>query len=223
MGSVATARSITPYGLGSINIAGNWISIGTGTGVAGQTLTAPYRDYVPAIWVETSAGSGIYEQWLNVQKVVGYSLPVWRKEGLNNVANGRHGHYFTQTPAPTANMWFTVTGSSTYASKFVTVSSTANILVGAHLVGLGIVSNTMVEQVVSSTILRLNYNTTILAGPNTWTIYNPFGAQTTSTLTFGDGTHGNVIPAGANVRIPNIMVTDITGADSSVSGLASCV
>lgn len=212
-GSPATAqRSITPTGLGTIEIVGDRIQIGTGDNSASQTMTAPYVDYIPAVWVETGNGTGVYEQWLNCTKVIGYAQPVWRNEGFGNVGNGKSGNYFMQTGAnPTTFGAFTLSSGATYTnSRYVTVTSTTNVQTGAHITGTGISANTVVEEVISSTVLRINVAATATNTGLTLTINNPTSTQMTGTLTFGDGTHGNKIPTGARVWIPNILCTDTT-------------
>ena len=44
-------------------ILGDWFELGVGSGVAGQTLQHYCFDAIPAIQVETAAGSGVYEWW----------------------------------------------------------------------------------------------------------------------------------------------------------------
>lgn len=61
----AEATTITCSGLGAYNITGDWYSLGTTSGATGQTLQYPIIDYCPAIQIETSAGSGVYEWWTN--------------------------------------------------------------------------------------------------------------------------------------------------------------
>ncbi len=215
-------RSITTFGLGTVNMAGARIQIGTGTGVAGQTFTVPYTDYVASIWVETGNGTNTYEQWLNVTKAYGLHPPIWRRDGLYNVASGKHGNYFVQgANAVSTYGGFTISGGVTYGTKFVYVTSTAGVLPGASISGTGIVWNSVVEQVVSSTVLRLHTPTTVSAGPNTYTVFNPMAAQMNSTLTVGDGTHGNVVPSGARVWIPNIMMTDVLPCMATYSSTIS--
>ncbi len=61
----ADTSSIQTSGAGIFNANGDWYELGTTTGVAGQTLNYPVADICPAIQVETAAGSGVYEWWLN--------------------------------------------------------------------------------------------------------------------------------------------------------------
>lgn len=51
--------------LGSFTARGDWFDLGTTNGADDQTFQYPVTDACPAIQIETSAGSGIYEWYLN--------------------------------------------------------------------------------------------------------------------------------------------------------------
>ena len=51
--------------LGTHSITGDWFELGTTNGADNQTFQYPVADLCPAIWIETSAGSGVYEIWLH--------------------------------------------------------------------------------------------------------------------------------------------------------------
>lgn len=59
------ALTATVPRLGSFTVTGDWYELGTTNGADDQTFQFPVADACPAIWVETSSGSGIYEPWLN--------------------------------------------------------------------------------------------------------------------------------------------------------------
>ena len=40
--------------VGGFEINGNWIELGTGDNSSGQTMTAPFSDYIAALWVENA-------------------------------------------------------------------------------------------------------------------------------------------------------------------------
>jgi hypothetical protein len=116
----------------AVEATGNWISIGTGNGQAGQTATHWDADYCPCVWVETGSGTGVYEKYLNLSAS---AAGVAHTVGLSNVGAGKYGRYFTQSGA---------------------------------------------------------------------------------TLTFGGGANGKCPPNGANIRVPNLIITYI-GATSTTS------
>lgn len=49
---------------GTYDLTGDWYELGTTNGADDQTFQFPVADTCPAIWVETAAGSGVYEAWL---------------------------------------------------------------------------------------------------------------------------------------------------------------
>jgi hypothetical protein len=167
-------------GLGIINITGSWIYLNTGSGLPNQSMSQPYTDFVPAVWVETRSGSGDFEPWFNITSQIGESLQYFKKD-LEFAYTGSTGKFFIQQsinePYPA-----TFTGS---------ISSSATTLVQSGV--------------------QLLY---------------------TSSIYFGNNINGNVLSPGARVRIPNIMVTDVSalnilGTTSANSanflGAAGCV
>ena len=219
MGRVSsnTANDITPAsGAFSIDIDGNWIQIGVGNGTASQSMTASFSEYIPSLWVETGNGTGVYEIWNNVSGASGPYMKMFGRTGLEWTGSGKRGNYFVQTPSSNffADHNFTLSdGVATIQSYFVTCTSTAGVLPGATITGTNVPANTVVNRVVNSTTLELNAVCTATGSSITFTIFNPSQSQWTSTITFGDGTNGNVIPSGAKVRHPNIMFSDATAAN----------
>lgn len=159
--SGAVAGTITPAsGLGSINIQGDFINLGSGSGSAGQTVTAPFTDYIPAVWVETASGSGVYEQWINATGAYGDSNSVM-KEGLAAVGKGNRGKFFVQTAAtapygPINLTTTTATFENQRGTRYLVVDSTTGVIAGAQVFGAGIPAATVVNRVLSSTELELN-------------------------------------------------------------------
>jgi hypothetical protein len=51
--------------LSKLTIQGEWYELAVATGTASQVIQHYTTDAVPAIWVETGSGTGIYEIWLN--------------------------------------------------------------------------------------------------------------------------------------------------------------
>jgi hypothetical protein len=209
--SGATLNAITPSnGLGKITIAGNWIEIGTSTGAANQTFNGKYREHIPYVEVET-ATAGVYEIWLNVTGGYGAN-PVYPTDGLAGVSSGDRGKFFTQDVGVSNPIAISLAGGVSTTTKYVTVTSTAGVFPGAAISGTGIPANSVVDEVVSATVLRLNLPTTASAGPNTYTVYNPFAEQFSSTIRFGNGTNGAIPAIGRKIRVPNICITDFTPA-----------
>lgn len=60
------AATLTANRLGQVNIRGEWFEVGTTSGSSATTYQLPTNgsiQYYPAVWVETSAGSGVYEPY----------------------------------------------------------------------------------------------------------------------------------------------------------------
>jgi hypothetical protein len=70
----ADTAAITVPRIGKFQTLGDWFELGTTTGVRGQILQCPTTATVagvfPALWVETAAGSGIYERFVGVGSLV---------------------------------------------------------------------------------------------------------------------------------------------------------
>lgn len=61
----AETGTITIPRLGKWTARGDWFDLATTSGSRDQTIQYYVADYCPALWIETSAGSGVYEIWLN--------------------------------------------------------------------------------------------------------------------------------------------------------------
>lgn len=71
--------------LGQFSANGDWYDLGTTDGTDNQTFQYPVSDQCPAIWIETAAGSGVYEIWLN-------ALDRWTDGAV--ATSDRRGMYF---------------------------------------------------------------------------------------------------------------------------------
>ena len=80
---------ITINRLNNFAITGDWYEIGTTNGLDDQTIQFPVADECPALQVETAAGSGVYEWWLNAgKKWVGHVQPLAQSiNGMTETAN----------------------------------------------------------------------------------------------------------------------------------------
>jgi hypothetical protein len=214
--SGSTSPAITPgSGLFSIEVDGDWITIGTGTGGASQTMTASYTEYIPSLWVETGNLTGVYEIWNNISGAYGPYMTMFGRDGLDTCSTEGRGNYFVQTPSTTPTAVLSKTGGvTTNQSYYVTCTSTTGILPGASITGTNVPASTVVNRVLGDGVtLELNQVCTASGSTITFTLYNPVQSQFQTTITFGDGVHGNVVPSGARVRQPNIMFSDNTPAN----------
>jgi hypothetical protein len=80
--------------IGAVEVQGDWLELGTTTGVAGQIVPFPTcatsAGTAPGVWIETAIGSGVYEQYAGVGSQVAVST--------------------TRTTAENKLVWHTTTG-----------------------------------------------------------------------------------------------------------------
>lgn len=183
----AVTNIVPGSGIGDIEISGNWIELGTGSGSSAQTMTAPFSDYIPALWVETATGSGVYEQWLNVTGTYGDSNPLLLN-GLSAVGKNARGKFFIQQAASTPYGPVTINGTlGSRNQKLITVTDSAGLYAGASVRGPGIPLNTVVNRVISSTQIELNAVVTTEVSPN-W-----------SSVAYGNSTYVAVSTSQSNI------------------------
>lgn len=209
-----TAVSITTSsGLSSIEVEGNWIEVGTGDGTPGQVLTLPVADHIPALWVDG-------EIWTNILTAMTPDIKSVY-DGWNAASTGDRGKFFRQIPVadPRAAARILLTGcGSVVGSRILTVPSTAGIEPGARVQATaGFAANDIVERVISATELEMMRTASATAVGFIVTIFNPPSSQFTNQIEFGDGVRGNILPAGAVVRMPNIILGDYRSVDQNIS------
>lgn len=70
----ADTAAITVPRVGKFQVTGDWFELGTTNGVRGQILPCPTTATVagvfPGVWIETAAGSGVYERFTGVGSMV---------------------------------------------------------------------------------------------------------------------------------------------------------
>jgi hypothetical protein len=210
-------------GLGTFETIGNWIEIGTGSGIAGQTVISPYTtgDYIPTIWVETASGSGVYEAWVNVSGSPDYAQWNWMRNGFRSVGKGDGGKVFTQDFNKSACQYLMLGNTNAIVNtNVITCTSTAGLVPGTWVYSRSISGGAVVQEVLSSTSFTINGVISFASSSGTTGFANipmaailPIYAQNTTTLRFGDGTNGTLPPTGAKIRVPNIMLTDYSPAN----------
>lgn len=206
---------VASNGLCDIEVLGEWLTLGTGNGTVSQSLTLPTTDYIPAVWVNG-------EIWTNC--LTGMTPEVdHTHNGFKGVGTGVKGKVFRQTPVsdPYAACRLVITGcSSTSGSPLLSMGSTAGLYTGAHVTtSVGFPANVVISEIVSATQVRLSGNATSTNDSTiTATIFNPERSQYTNQIVFGDGINGNILPDGAVVQIPNLVLTCDAGANLTTNG-----
>jgi len=81
-----TGGNINGRRQGTIQITGEWFELYTGDGTASQTATHWTTGFLPAMWVETGSGTGVFEKWLNLEDQLDFS----------DAGVGDYGRFFMQ-------------------------------------------------------------------------------------------------------------------------------
>lgn len=225
-GRVSTAAVLSTIqaasGLATIDVAGNWIQIGTSTGAAGQTFTSPYitGDYIPTLEVETGNGTGIYEPWVNVTGAHPSTQFSYFRNGFKSVGSGDSGTCFTQDFNAASTQYLNLANCNAVAdTNVIKCTSTAGLVPGTWITGRGLAATTVVQEVIDSTKFTVNAIIPAASAAPTAGFVDipmigvlPICSQYTTTLRFGDGTNGKIPATGARIRVQNILITDYSSA-----------
>lgn len=228
---------------GALRVRGDWITVGTSTGVNNQVLFSSNNiggvaiDYPTMIQVETGAGTDEWEVW--------NAIPEDVAGGVVNTYGFNAPNATAGTVAVTAVGAVTGTGTNFLSSH-----------IGLQFKLAGIARDFVISAVASTTsmtIQELNgttYTGGVIAAGATYIVrsgsliapaqvgggevgkvlfFNPLTTQVRT----GDGTNGTKIPTGARVRIPNIhfnsalqqttLATAITGTGAQNFTLATAI
>lgn len=209
-------------GLATVEVAGNWIQVGTSNGTASQTFTSPYTtgDYIPVLEVETGNGTNVYEPWVNVTGAHPSTQFSYFRNGFRSVGSGDHGTCFTQDFNTTATQYLNLANCNAIAdSNVIKCTSTTGLVPGTWITGRGLPATAVVQDVIDST--KFTINAIVPAGstaPTTGFVdipmigVLPICSQYSTTLRFGDGTNGKIPVNGARIRVQNILITDYSSA-----------
>ena len=110
-------------------IEGNLIELGTGTGLPDQTITHWSTYYCPAVFIETAAGSGIYETYSNIIRRYGTSTYT-----LDSYGEDYAGRVFSQSNG-NSTLTFGGVGGGKYPPDGAKIK-VPNIVISAYEVGV---------------------------------------------------------------------------------------
>lgn len=207
---------------GRLDVTGDMITVATGTGSAGQTISFASSPYTkidfPAIEVETGNGTGVYRPWYVVEDGAtdrGYLGKNWLSRGYKSTFDTSRSSTVTLTTAsPTVITWASHGLRPGQKVRFTTTGTFTGITSGNDYFVLTDGFTTGSFKIASNPISTTQIGVTAQSGTHTCTVVTEFGTglqgnvllwnPTTRILTAGNGTVGNVIPSGAKVRIPNI-------------------
>ena len=186
------AANITLGRLGKYTTRGDWFYLDNTTGTRAQVIQAPTNGggantYCPGVWVETSSGSGVYEQWPALNGAAnGWSvIHMGAAEGQTDdrhkfvkMLSGGQMQFgetvtFSNTYASVAAQSSTyvdwnVSGTYTLNSNVCTVYvSAGHGLYGGETVGLDFTSGTATDQTGIATVLDAYYFTVPITASNT--------------------------------------------------------
>jgi hypothetical protein len=214
MGAGGNSGGFSTTQNGELRVLGNWITVGTSTGVNNETLFSTNSvggvalDYPTHIEVETGSGTNVWEVW--------NAVPLEVAGGLVNTQGFNGANTTAGTVAVTAGGVVTGTGTAfstlmpgtpfklpSIARDFVisVFTSTTQITIqeldgstyAGGVVGAGSTYIIRSGSLVSASVVGSGDIGKVL-------FYNPV----TTAVTHGDGVNGTKVPTGARVRVPNI-------------------
>ena len=178
--------------LGSLDVIGDWYELGTTNGADDQTFAIPVLDTIPAIWVETAAGSGVYEKWLNAGTRWGTATQY--------VSTDARGKFFGQ--------WKEVAANATLNNATVTMADTTGFTVGMPVQNTD--TTTVANLQDGSVITAINPGVSVtLSKTALATIAINFRSPLT-TITIArraSNACGFKPPTGCKVRVPNVFLS----------------
>ena len=203
------STGITVSGFSSTTWTGDWFELGTTNGNIGQQIKYYVADLCPALQIESSAGSGVYEWWQYIPT--------------------------TQTPAGT----ITTTAGSAIVTGTGTAFSTSTTPIGSPLfAGDTIVGFVLSIQSTTQLTLTANALAVVTGAGSLRTASSSFGITTanfgtdvrnnvyacnpsTGTITFCGANAGRLPPSGAKIRVPNIHVSIANPTNYAVNLIVS--
>lgn len=225
---------------GRVDVTGGaMITVATGTGSAGQTISFASSPYTkidfPCVEVETGNGTGIYRPWYVVEDGAtdrGYLGKNWISRGYKSTFDTARSSTVTLTTAsPTVITWTSHGLRPGQRVRFTTTGTYTGITTGTDYYVQADGFTTSAFKIATSPIAAAPIGVTAQSGTHTATVLPEYGAglqgnvllwnPTTRVLTCGNGTVGNVIPSGAKVRIPNIHFTSESPRSPILSAISS--
>lgn len=191
----STTITVSRKGSGHVT-RGDWFYLANTTGAAAQVLQVPTNGggagtYCPGVWIETAAGSDVYEfwpelagsanGWANIH--LGQGVPDKRQKYVKGLGSGQMQIGEVVTASPTG---YAVTASAvtyTWTNDLVTITFTAHGYTAGQQVYLDFTTGAATDGVYTiETVTGANNFTVVLAGGGTGGNATLYG-KTTVTLT----------------------------------------
>jgi hypothetical protein len=193
---------VTVPRLGEWRITGDWYELGVTDGTDDQVIPLPVADVCDGVWIETSPGSGIYEQWEAAGLRWGTATQF--------IPTDERGKFFGQC-------FNRGSASTTSGSAVISVSDTSGFAVGAPVVmSAGFANSDQLYIVSINPGVSITVNQTSNATGTGRTIT---GYEASITLARRSSNSCGFKPAsGCKIRIPNAIVSlSISGFAGNIS------
>lgn len=192
-------------GFSSTTWTGDWFELGTTNGNIGQQIQYYVADLCPALQIETSAGSGVYEWWQHIPATNNIAGTITTTAG-SAIVTGT-GTTFNTTNTPVGSPLFS---GDTIIGFVLSIQTTTQLTLTAN--ALAVVTNAGSLRTTSSSfgLTAANFGTD--ARNNVYTS-NP----TSGIITFCGANAGRLPPSGAKIRVPNIHVSIAAAANYALN------
>ena len=195
------STGVTVSGFSSTTWTGDWFELGTTNGNIGQQIKYYVADLCPALQIETSAGSGVYEWWQHIPTTLAPAGTITTTAG-SAIVTGT-GTTFNTTNTPLGSPLFT---GDTIIGFVLSIQSTTQLTLTANALAVVTGAGSLRTAISSVGIVTANFGTD--ARNNVYTS-NP----STGTITFCGANAGRLPPSGAKIRVPNIHVSIAASAN----------
>jgi hypothetical protein len=186
--------------LGAYNIIGSpdMFELGVTDGTDDQTFNIPVLDSVGAIWVETGAGTGVFEKWLNGGGRWGTATAF--------ISTDERGKFFGQ--------WKSVAANTTNGSPTVTMTDTTGFTVGMPIQNIAGTTPVALPDGVTINAINPGVNVTISSNATSTAAITFYTPLTTLTIARrASNSCGYKPPTGCRVLVPNVFCS--TSASST--------
>jgi hypothetical protein len=195
------STGVTVSGFSTTTWTGDWFELGTTNGNIGQQIKYYVADLCPALQIETSAGSGVYEWWQHVPTTQAPAGTITTTAG-SAIVTGT-GTTFNTTNTPVGSPLFT---GDTIVGFVLSIQSTTQLTLTANALVVVTGAGSLRTSSPSFGLVAANFGTD--ARNNVYTS-NP----STGTITFCGANAGRLPPSGAKIRVPNIHVSIAASAN----------
>ncbi len=195
------STGVSVSGFSTTTWTGDWFELGTTNGNIGQQIKYYVADLCPALQIETSAGSGVYEWWQHIPTTTAPAGTITTTAG-SAIVTGT-GTAFNTSTTPIGSPLFT---GDTIVGFVLSIQSTTQLTLTANALAVVTGAGSLRTANSSLGIVTANFGTD--ARNNVYTS-NP----STGTITFCGANAGRLPPSGAKIRVPNIHVSIAASAN----------